>query len=130
MKTNYFFKKLDEAVEAKKELQQLSEAHKIQRFQEAKAFARRLQQTLAPYLKGFAQRGFGCKEKATNLPFYRVEIQQAHNSVELGICAYNDGYRFFAYCNNVERHLPIRIGQVYNEDEVHSQLQNLFSVFM
>ena len=130
MNATYFFSKLDEAVEAKKELQQLSEAHKIQQFQEAKVFARKLQQTLAPYLKGFAQRGFSCNEKATNLPFYSLEIQQAHNCVTLGICAYNQGYRFFAYCNNVEKRLPIRIGQIYNEDEVQEQLQTLFSIFL
>ncbi|MFJ1429501.1 hypothetical protein ACILE2_01685 [Capnocytophaga canimorsus] len=125
-----FFSQLDARMQGHNSQSEMEKAKAQQQFSDAKGFAQKLIKTLAPYIKGFRQRGFICKEKTDNLPFYRLEIQNKSHHIELGIYEEKNGYRLFCYSNNVQRHLPIRIGHYYDGLAVENELQNLFTIFL
>lgn len=125
-----FFSRLDASQKAKNTQSEMEKAKAQQQFSDAQNFAQKLAKTLAPYIKGFRQRGFTCKEKTDNLPFYRLEIQYKIHHIELGIYEDTRGYQLFCYCNNVQRYLPIQVGHYYDGLAVENELQNLFTIFL
>ncbi|MFJ1365399.1 hypothetical protein ACILDU_02995 [Capnocytophaga canimorsus] len=91
-----FFSQLEARIQGQNSFSEMGKAKAQQQFSDAKGFTQKLSKTIAPYLKGFRQRGFLCNEKNDNMPFYRLEIQNKTHQIELGIYEGRTAISFFA----------------------------------
>lgn len=128
MTINDFFKQIDDTTRLKELENEAVQAQKRVFTQTTINFAEKLSKLVQPYITEFEKRGFKCKERTGDFPYWSLEVRKKFETkIQVAIITgHQQPYEIAFYINEERRHAPIHISNEFNKTDIEKELQHLF----